>query len=169
MRRRLYFMLPDITLGQQLVLELQAIHLSEKDIHVVARHDVPLQGLHEASVLQKTELLHGLELGAGVGGIAGLMAGLLAVIFPPAGVVLGGGAAIIATTLAGASFGSLVSALIARDIPHHDLKKFQDKILLGEVLLIVDIPTPQIKQVMDLIKTTHPEVQIGVVKPVTRS
>ncbi len=164
MRRRLYFMLPDIAHCKQLVAELQKVNISQQDIHVVARHDIPLDGLHQASALQKTELLHGLELGAGVGGIAGMLAGLLAVVFPPAGVVLGGGAAILATTVVGASFGSLVSALIARDIPNHELKDFQLRVALGEILLILDIPTPLLDQIMNLIKTTHPEAQIGIIK-----
>lgn len=164
MRRRLYFMLPDVKHCQQLVTELQQVSIPERDIHVVARQDIPLQGLHQASALQKTELLHGLEVGAGVGGLAGMLAGLLVVAFPPAGVVLGGGAAIIGTTLAGASFGSLVSALIARDIPNHELKAFQARIVLGEILLLLDIPTKRVEEIINLIRRTHPEALIGVVR-----
>lgn len=165
MRRRLYFMLPDVKHCQQLVTELQQVGIPTRDIHVLARHDIPLQGLHKASVLQKTELLHGLEVGAGIGGLAGMLAGLLVVAFPPAGVVLGGGAAIIGTTLAGASFGSLVSALITRDIPNHELKSFQVRIALGEILLLLDVPTKQVEEIINLIRRTHPEAQIGIVRP----
>lgn len=164
-RRRLYFMLPDVKHCQQLVTELQQVSIPKRDIHVVARQDIPLQGLHQASALQKTELLHGLEVGAGVGGLAGMLAGLLVIAFPPAGVVLGGGAAIIGTTLAGASFGSLVSALIARDIPNHELKAFQARIVLGEILLLLDIPTKRVEEIITLIRRTHPEAQIGIVRP----
>jgi hypothetical protein len=130
----------------------------------MARHDTPLHGLHKASALQRTELLHGLEIGAGVGGLAGMLAGFLVVTFPPAGVVLGGGAAILGTTLAGASFGSLVSALIARDIPNQELKDFQVRVALGEILLLLDIPTPRVEEIMKLIRVTHPEAQIGIVR-----
>lgn len=164
MRRRLYFMLPDVSHCQQLVGELTKVKIPKRDIHVMARHDTPLNGLHKASALQRTELLHGLEVGAGVGGLAGMLAGLLVVAFPPAGVILGGGAAIIGTTLAGASFGSLVSALIARDIPNHELTDFQVRVALGEILLLLDIPTQRVEEIMKLIRVTHPEAQIGVVK-----
>ncbi|OQY55827.1 MAG: DUF1269 domain-containing protein [Candidatus Parabeggiatoa sp. nov. 2] len=166
MRRRLYFMLPDVVHCKQLVTELQKANVAQRDIHVVARNDIPLEGLHQASALQKTELAHGLELGAGIGGVAGMLGGVLPVVFPPAGIILGGGA-ILASTLAGASFGTIVSALIARDIPNHELENFQTCIARGHVLLILDIPTDLVDEMTQLIRTTHPEAKIGVVKPTT--
>jgi len=164
MRRRLNFMLPDVEHCKQLVTELQKAGIPERNIHVVARDDIPLEGLHKASALQKTELAHGLEWGAGLGGIAGMLGGLLAITFPPAGIVLGGGA-ILATALAGAGFGGIVSALIARDIPNHELETFQANIAQGQILLILDIPTAQVDEMTQLIRNTHPEAQIAVVKP----
>jgi len=165
MRRRLYFMLPDVEYCKQVVTELQTAGIDERYIHVIARNDIPLEGLHQASALQKTELAHGLELGASVGGIAGMLGGVLAVTFPPAGVVLGGGALVLATALAGASFGSIVSVLIARDIPNHELEDFQTTIAQGQILLILDITTNKVDQIKQLIKVTYPEAEIGVVKP----
>jgi hypothetical protein len=168
MRRKLYFTLPDVKHCQQLVTELKKQGLAERHIHVIARGDIPLAGLHEASTLQKTELAHGLELGAGIGGIAGLLGGLLAITFPPAGLVLGGGA-IFGTTLAGASFGTIVSGLIARDIANHELEAFQTQIANGQILLILDILTQKVEEIAQLIKTTHPEAEIGIVKSNTTS
>ena len=84
--------------------------------------------------------------------------------FPPAGLVLGGGA-VIAMTLAGASFGSVVSLLIARDIPNHELQTFQTGVAQGQTLLILDIPTLRVDEISKLVKNTHPETQIGVAKP----
>lgn len=165
MHKRLYFMLPDVEYCRQLVHELKQAGIREQHIYVVAHHDVPLEGLQKASVLQKTELLYGVELGIGIGGMAGMVAGLLAIVFPPAGVVLGGGAAVLGTTLAGASFGSLVSAVIARDIPNHELKEFQTALSLGQILLVLEIASERVEEIKELITATHPEVKIGVVKP----
>lgn len=163
MRRKLYFLLPDVAHCKKLVNDLQNAGIKDSEIHVIARDDIPLEGLHKASELQKTELAHGLEVGAGVGGVAGMLAGLLAVVFPPAGVVLGGGAVILATTLVGASFGTLLSGLIARDIPNHELDNFQNAILNGSILLILDIASRRIDEISKLIKNTHPEAQIRIV------
>ncbi len=165
-RKRIYFLLPDVKRCKAVVEELRQNDVNEHDMHVVARDDIPLEGMNRASKLQKTELGHGLELGVGVGGIAGMLGGLLAVTFPPAGLVLGGGALMIAaTTLAGAGFGSIVSALIASDIPNHELESFQTAIDFGELLVIVDVPTARVDDMISLIKLHHPEVEIGVASP----
>ncbi|MDM8560614.1 hypothetical protein [Candidatus Parabeggiatoa sp. HSG14] len=165
MPKKLYFMLPDVAHCKQLIIELKNIGLAEHDIHVVARDDIPLEGLHQASVLQKTELAHGLELGAGVGSVAGMLGGLLVVVFPPAGVILGGGAVVLATTLAGASFCTIVSALVARDIPNQELVAFQSHITSGQILLILDIPTKRVNEVAQVIKNTHSDAKIEVSNP----
>lgn len=167
MRRRLYFTLPDVTCCKQVVSELQTEQqLDSQHIHVIANEDISLEGLPEASELQKTELVHGAEVGATVGGAAGMLGGLLAVTFPPAGIVLGGGAMmVLATTLAGAGFGGIISALVARDIPNHELDEFQTALIQGQILLILDIQTKQVAEVCYLVKQSHPEVDIGIVDP----
>ncbi len=165
MRRRLYFLLPNVAHCKALVADLRNQGISDKQIHVIARDDIELEGLHQATALQKTELAHGLEWGIGLGGIAGLLGGLLAVTFPPAGILLAGEAILLGTTIAGAGFGAVVSALVAGDIPNHELDNFQDKIALGEILLLLDIPTPHVEMMMRLIKYHHPEAEIGVFKP----
>ena len=169
MRRRLYLMLPDIAHCEQVVAELQyQSGLNKHDIHVVARDDISLGKLPRATLLEKTELAYGLELGVIVGGIAGLLSGILTVLFPPAGLTLGIGTMamiIFITTSTGIGFSILVSALVARDIPNHELDSFQTKIAQGEILLILDVSTKQVNQFIQLIRNTHPEVQIGVVKP----
>ncbi len=165
MRRKLYFMLPDVKQCKVLVAELQENGISNRHIHVVAADDIPLEGLHKASKLDKTELTYGLEWGIGIGGAAGLLGGLLAVAFPPAGVVLAGEAIILATTLVGAGFGSLVSALVAGDIPNHKLEKFRTAILDGHILLILDVPTSRVDTTIQLIESHHPEAEIGIVRP----
>ena len=165
MRRRLYFLLPDVKHCKQLVKELLSQGVSNNQIHVVAREDIPLQGLHQASALEKTELVHGVEMGLAVGGVAGLLGGLLAVTFPPAGLAVAGGAILLTTTLTGAGFGAFVSALVAGDIPNHELERFQRGISAGKVLLILDIPTHDVDPVVALIRSHHPEAKIGIVKP----
>lgn len=167
MRRRLYFLVPDVVHCKALVADLRNQGISDKQIHVIARNDVELEGLNQATALQKTELAHGLEWGIGLGGVAGLLGGLLAVTFPPAGILLAGEAILLGTTLAGAGFGAVVSALVAGDIPNQELEHFQDKIALGEILLLLDIPTPHVEIMMHVIKLHHPKAEIGVLNPNT--
>ncbi len=168
MSKRLYFLLPNTQITAIIVQELMDFGIPESHIHVIGNHLTPLEGLHEASFLQKSEFNYGVELGLGVGGAAGLLGGLLAVTFPPAGLVLGGGA-ILATTLAGAGAGAVVSALVARDIPNHKLNAFEHAIALGELLLLVDVPKSKVNAILELIKEHHPEVEIGITKSMPRT
>ena len=110
--RRLFFLVPDTNSCQAIVNELQDSGIPERHLHVIASIEQALDGLPEANILQKTELIHGIEKGAGLGGTAGVLGGLLAMAFPPAGIVLGGGA-LLAGAVAGAGFGAVVSATLA--------------------------------------------------------
>nr|VFK22973.1 MAG: hypothetical protein BECKMB1821G_GA0114241_100358 [Candidatus Kentron sp. MB]VFK26575.1 MAG: hypothetical protein BECKMB1821I_GA0114274_100144 [Candidatus Kentron sp. MB]VFK74539.1 MAG: hypothetical protein BECKMB1821H_GA0114242_100630 [Candidatus Kentron sp. MB] len=164
MSKRLYFLVPDVDTCRSIVAELDEIGISESHTHVIGNHFTPLDGLHEASFLQKSEFTHGVEEGLGVGGVAGLLGGLLAVTFPPAGLVLGGGA-LLTSALAGAGLGAIISAVVAKDIPSRKLQSFEDAISEGQLLLLVDVPKKQAKGVIEVIQKHHPEVEFGETAP----
>ena len=161
--RRVYVLMPDPTSCQAVVDELEEAGVSEHHLHVVASLARNLGHLPEATVWQKTELGHGIEWGIGLGGVAGLLGGLLAVAFPPAGLVLGGGA-LLGGTVAGAGVGAAVSALIGSQEHSHELDDFQSEIEKGRVLLMVDVPRKQVEDIKDMILKHHPEAEIGVLK-----
>ena len=159
--QRLYFLLPDAPTTRLVVTELRSGGIAERQIHAVASSRIPLEGLPEATAFQTSELRHGLEKGIGIGGAAGLLGGLLAVAFPPAGLILGG-EALLLMLLAGAGAGAVVSALVAKDIPNQDLQSYNDAIARGQILLIVDVPKAEVTAWMDRIQQHHPEVDFGV-------
>lgn len=163
MSRRLYFMLPDADSCKSLVADLEQHGIREQHFHVIGSLTQTLEGLPEAGILQKTELAHGLEWGTSLGGVAGLLGGVLAVTFPPAGLVIGGGA-LLAGTVAGAGFGALVSSLLASHEHNHKLDAFERGIEQGQLLLMIDVPRKEVEAVRELIFRHHPEVQIGVAK-----
>jgi len=166
MRRRIFFMVPTIELCHQVLAELRSVGITDNHTHVVARHGTNLEGIHKATAFQKTELLHGIGLGFLVGGAAGLVGGLLAITFPPAGLQLDSTTlALVAMTLAGAGFGSLVSALVASDIPNHELEDFQVRIMQGQILIILDVLQEDVDAIVAVIKSHHPEAEVDVVVP----
>jgi len=162
--RRLYFLLPDKTTTQALVSELEQSGIAHNHLHAIASITQEIEDLPEATVWQKTELAHGIELGVGLGGMAGLLGGLLAVTFPPAGLVLGG-SALVGTALAGAGVGGVVSALMSSHDHNHSLDQFQDAIESGQILLLVDVPRARVDEIRELILEHHPEAVIGIAKP----
>ena len=63
MRRRLYFLLPDIESTRKTVDELLLAHIEFGHMHVMARESISLKGLPEANLLQKSDVVHGFESG----------------------------------------------------------------------------------------------------------
>jgi hypothetical protein len=161
--RRLYFLTPDVNSCHAIVEELKASGVPQRHLHVIASLAQSLADLPEAGILQKTELLHGIEKGAGLGGTAGMLGGLLAMAFPPAGIVLGGGALLVGAA-AGAGFGAVVTALMSSHEHNHELEAFQSAIEAGEVLLMVDVHRGEVDKTKQLILSHHPEAKIGVAK-----
>jgi len=164
MKRRLYFLLPDVATSRQVVDELLLARIEERHIHVLAKEGTPMEDLPEASLLQKSDFVHGVEQGIAVGGATGALAGIVAVTFPPVGLVLGGGA-ILATALAGVGIGAWVSGMVATDIPNSRLKDFESAVAAGELLMMVDVPKEQVDTVSAMVKSHHPEADIQGTEP----
>ena len=80
MRRRLYFLLPNVARARQVVDELLLARVDDHHIHVMARDGVDLGDLPRANLLQRSDFVHGIEIGLSVGGVTGILAGLVAVI-----------------------------------------------------------------------------------------
>lgn len=160
--KRLYFMLPDTDSCKKVVTELKNAGIPERHLHVVANLAIPLDDLPEATLLQKTELTHGIEKGIALGGVAGLLGGMMVVTFPLTGLVLGGAAMLTAVTVGGAGFGALAMGLISKDIHSNKLAAFEKDIERGQILLIVDVPKKAVEQWKKLILEHHPEAEIGV-------
>jgi len=158
--RRVYVLMPTEDSCRLLVEELEAADTPPGQLHAIAGLAHDLKDLPAASVWQRTELAQGIEWGMGLGGAAGLLGGLLAVAFPPAGIVLGGGA-LLAGTAAGAGFGALVSALLGSQEHNHKLDSFQRALAAGQILLMVDVPRRREEEVKATIRKHHPEAEIG--------
>ena len=164
MRRRLYFMVPDVASARQVHDELLLARIEDSHIHVLARDGIPLNGLNEASILQKTDFVHGAETGLAVGGGIGIIAGLVAVVFPPAGVDLQL-VTILLTALIGAIFGAWVASMVASAIPNSRLKNFESAINAGRILIMVDAPYGRIDDVKKRVAAYHPEAMNSGIEP----
>jgi hypothetical protein len=164
MRRRLYFMVPDVTSARQIRNELLLARIEDAHIHVLAKDGVPLAGLHEASILQKSDFVHGAETGLAVGGGIGIIAGVVAVFFPPAGVDLQL-VTILLTALIGAAFGAWVASMVASSIPNSRLKTFEAAIAAGRILMMVDVPPRRVDEIRKLIAAHHPEATSSGTEP----
>jgi hypothetical protein len=155
MRRRLYFLLPDIKSAKAIFRKLLLARIEERHVYFLAKDGTALSDLPEATMLQKSDELHGLALGLVVGGATGALAGVVALMFPPSGLAMGLGV-ILAMSIIGAIVGIWVSGMIASDVPNTRLQPFAKEIERGKILMMVDIPKDQIEEISDMIRENHP-------------
>lgn len=162
--RRLYFMLPDLSTTNTVVNELLLKRIDDHHMHIIAKEGTPLGDLPEAGLLQKSDFIPAVERGVAVGGVTGLLAGIAAITFPPAGLVLGGGA-VLATSLAGAGFGAWMSGMIGLDVHNTQITQFENAIQRGEILMMVDIDKTRVEEIEGLVHSHYPQAQMGGTEP----
>jgi len=163
MRRRLYFMLPDVASARQMLDEMLLARIEERHIHFLARRGTLPPELPEASPLQKTDMIHGALTGVVVGGACGALAGLFFVLYPPSGTLQL--VTILITAIAGALFGAWVSSMVGLSVPNTQLRRFSESIEHGKVLMMVDVLPSQAARISALVASRHPEIEAGGFEP----
>jgi len=120
--------------------------------------------LREATALQKTDLVHGAEVGLVIGGIGGFLLGLFVVFTPPEGVTLEL-ATVLATTLGGALLGAWIASLVGASVPNSRLNKYARQIEKGQILMMVDVRPSRVEEIRQLVQCGHPEASGGTLEP----
>jgi hypothetical protein len=164
MKRRLYFFTPDTTTAREVHDELLLARIPEKDMHVIARDGIDLDDLPQANLLQKTDLVHALQLGGAIGGLLGAVMAALATLI---GWVSPGleGMTILSTALAGIVIGTVSASMIGINVPNTRLSNFQAEIHQGKILFIVDIPVEQVERLSGMVKSHYPQSEMRGIDP----
>src|SRR6266481_957881 len=111
MRRRLYFLLPDLTCANQIANDLLLARVDDRYMHFLAKRGTPLGALREATFMQKGDAVHGAELGLVIGAVGGFLLGVYMVMTPPEGVSLQL-VTVLLSTMIGAVFGAWAASLV---------------------------------------------------------
>jgi hypothetical protein len=164
MRKRMYFLLPDVKRAKGVFRELLLARIEEKHVRVLAKDGTPIGDLPEASLLQKTDTLHGAGLGLIIGGGTGALAGAVVMFFPPSGLATGLGM-VLAMALLGAVMGVWAAGMIGSSTPSTHLEAFDKEIQRGKVLMIVDVPSARVGDVTRMIREHHPEADMRGMDP----
>jgi len=160
MRRRLYFLLPDVASTRGTVDDLLLARVEERHMHVLARRGTDLDNLHEAGPLQKSDFVHGAQVGMMVGAFGGLLVGLFIVMTPPKGMQMHL-VTVLITTVLGAMLGMWAASLIGASVPNTRLARFNSDIESGKVLLMIDVPASRVDELRELVHRRHPEATGG--------
>ncbi len=154
--QRLYFLLPNPVTTCQVVADLEGAGVRPDHMHAVATHMAELDCVHQATILQTSQVGRGAGLGLLVGGLAGLLGGWLAITFPPPNLAIGMRALAICAAI-GAILGAIVGGVVAQDRLNPEILPYEGAILRGTVLLMVDVSREEVESVTALVQQHHPE------------
>ena len=156
MRRRLYFLLPDLESARRTADDLLLARIDDRHMRFLARRGTELDPLHEAGYLDKTDMVHGAAVGLALGAMIGALVGVMVVAYPPEGtnpqLV-----SILVGMLVGAPLGGWMASMAGAAVPNSRLRQFQADIDAGRVLMMVDVPFGRVDEVTELVVSRHPE------------
>jgi hypothetical protein len=154
MRRRLYFVLPDVDSARRTADDLLLARVDDRHMRFLAKRGTPLEPLHEAGYLDKTDVVHAAAVGLALGAVIGALAGAAVVAYEGANAEL---VAVLIGMLVGAPFGAWVASMAGAAVPNSRLRQFAGDLEAGRVLMMVDVPFRRVLEITELVVSRHPE------------
>ncbi len=165
MRRRIYWLLPDLASANRTLNDLLLARIAEQHLHFVGREDADMTGLHVANVLQTSDLIRSAQTGLVVGGLAGAVLGAgVGFFFPLFGTEPEWGMVAVFSIL-GALFGAWASSMIGVSTPSLRLRRFEPAIQQGQILLMADVPRSRVEDIEARLQALHPEAHLEGLEP----
>ncbi len=160
MNRRLYFILPNVEVSRNVENDLLLARISEKHMHFLGKRGTDLSDLPEASTTQKSDIVHGFQVGLFTGSISGAIMGLTVYLMRDfIGMQIEVGIILI-LFLVGGIYGALISGLfIGSSTPNVKLKNFQQAMEEGHILLMVDVAKDRVNEIRDIVHSHFPEAE----------
>ena len=165
MRRRIYWLLPDLASARRTMDDLLLARISEPHIHFVAREGTDMSGLHAANVLQSSDVIRAAQAGLVIGGAVGAVLGVLVALFFPIFGTAPEWGMVAVLSIIGAGFGAWASSMIGVSTPNNRLKRFEGAIEQGQILLMVDVPHSRVEEIEARLQALHPEAHLEGVEP----
>lgn len=162
MRKRLYFILPNLSSAKAVVDELLLARIDDHHIHVMARDDIDLGELPEATLFQKSDIVHGIETGMVIGGVSGLVGSIVAIVALQLGSMMG--LVVLGCTLFGAGFGVWTSGMIGSSTRNTRLKEFEQAMNEGKILIMADVPLARVDDITHKVEA-HKQSIVGGAEP----
>jgi hypothetical protein len=166
MRKRIYWLLPDVPSARRVMDDMLLARIEERHIHFVGREDLDLSGLHTANTLQTSDVVRAAQMGGMIGAAIGAAAGAFLAMqisggdAQPAPHVL-----VLSLAALGAVFGVWTASMIGVSTPSQRIKQFAPAIAQGRILLMVDAPRSRVEAIEMQLEQLHPEAQLEGVEP----
>lgn len=159
MKRRLYFILPNVKSAHAMMHDLLLARVNADSIHFLGNPDTPLGDLPEATITERSDLIEGWKIGMGMGALLGFTLGIIALLVPTwwYTMPLPTATTLLICTFVGILVGGLMTAIVATTIPNTQLKQFEGQIAKGQVLMIVLAPFHRVHEIRQKLENAHPE------------
>lgn len=151
MKHRAVFSAKDMQAIRHAMTAARNAGIERDDLSLIARSDISLEEIPENRKVVEGDFYPAAIKGAAGGGAAGLLAGLVAVVFAPIGITAAG---VIGLGLAGASLGTWATALAGSAVPDPVRRQFESEIEAGRILLVVDVEEANLDHAVDAIVAT---------------
>lgn len=159
MRHRLYYLMPDVAAAQAAMNELLLARIGAQHIRFMTAGKPLPPELPEASLMQRTDIVRGAEMGMAAGAALGLLAGIGLLYYfdiDRAGVKA---AVVVIAALLGMLFGAWASSMQGASLPNSRLSAFAQDLETGSILLMADVPSGQVERVEAMMAERHPEMR----------
>jgi hypothetical protein len=156
MRRRIYWLMPNLESARRTMDDLLLARIESRNIHFHASEGTDLSGLHPANVLQASDLVPSVQMGLLLGAAGGGVAGVALAVSPWVD-ELSKPTVVAALAVFGLLFGAWSSSLIGVSTPSRRLRRFDQAMQDGEILLMVDVPHVRLDEIEALLHARHPE------------
>jgi hypothetical protein len=158
-RRRIYWLMPDLASARQAMHDLVQARVEFACLHFAAAQGADLGGLHEANIWQTSDVVraarNGLLLGCALGALAGLLA---ATVFPLREGELAWELS-VGLALLGGLMGAWSASMVGISIPSQRLARFESALAAGQILLMVDLRPERVQEIEALLASAHPEAR----------
>ena len=156
--KRLYYLTDSLDSVTGIFEDLHRDGITDWHLHVLSRNEAGLyhRQIHSANMLQENDVIHSGQLGALLGGVAGLLAATLLEWWNPFEVDIPLPALIIVAgvfTMFGAWSGGLAG--VTRE--NYKIAQFHDDLVRGKHLIMVDVSRMQEKRIRYHLSRYHPE------------
>jgi hypothetical protein len=157
--RTLYYLMDRLDTATAVTGTLRELNVGSEGYYIVSKdHDgLHRRNLHDASVLEETDLIHSGVRGAIIGGLAGLLFALWMVMVEPFGLTLSLLGFLLVALFVG-HFGAWVGGMVGLSHESYRLTPFHDAIARGKYLMVVNVREPfQARRIKEVLHQRHPD------------
>ena len=159
--RRLCLLIPDISTTKRIAEHVKSNGVSDGHIHVVGRSTLAIEHLHlhQANLLQTTNLPQALLKGGILGLILGATMGVTLFILSPWGMIIPT-SGIVIFTLIGIILGLWISGLVGIAVQNPIVEQANSSIQQGKYLMMIDLDNDQEQNMTGEILQRFPQAKV---------